>query len=113
MQVLSVDSGIKIPGIGPQVKKAPAAASNFFFSIPPMVVIAVRVVAAAFSLFKSIVRIAGMVHQHQACHQFYFPVVQAFQQRIKIIHAAEVFHDAPVIADIGAIVSIGRFVQGV
>lgn len=51
--------------------------------------------------------VAGVV-QHQVEEKTHAPCVCFFQEPVEILHRAEVRHDLPVIADVVAVVGVGR-----
>ena len=53
------------------------------------------------------------VVDHQVHHEPDTPLVQAVEQGVEIVHGTEVFHDIAIIADIVAVIVVGRFVHRV
>ena len=107
VQVVGPRGGVVAPGIALLVEMALAVGRVALFLRPPEVVVVVGVFPRGAGLAEPGMLVAGVV-QHQVEEKTHASCVCFFQEPVEILHRTEVGHDLPVIADVVAVVGIGR-----
>ena len=79
-------------------------------SIPPDIIIPVWIGLRGPAFYEPFMLIRRMIH-HKIHDDFDAPLMAFLQQKIKILHGAEFFHDAPVIGNVVSVVTVGRLIH--
>ena len=112
VQVVGVGRRIELPGFTVDVKEAPAVGRLSLFRRPPVVIIPVGIVAGAARLPEPLVLVAAVV-DYQVHDQLDPPLMHPGQHLLEVRYGAELGHDVAVVADVVAIVVVGRLVDRV
>ena len=77
----------------------------------PDVVVAIGIVFGFAALDEPAVFVAGVVDD-EVDDEAHVALLDAFEQGVEVVHGAELFHDLAVVADVVAVVGVGRVVVG-
>ena len=110
VQIVHIRRLIVLPG-GAGEPGAPVIGLFAVLSLSPEVVIPLGIVLTAAALQKPLV-LVGRVVDNEVHHDFDPARMRLCQHPVKILHGAELVHDILVIADIVAVVVVGRLVDG-
>ena len=109
MQVVFARGLVELPGRAAEIRR-PVVGLAALLAGTPDVVVAVGVVLGLARLDEPGVLVGGMV-DHQVHHQLDATLMHAGQQLLPVGQRAELVHDVLVVADVVAVVVVGRLVD--